>query len=191
MRGWAALDRVKQHPWGFDELGGVKFLVIAARGCCCGYHRFSKPIEKTGAIMDQGIRSNTALMPSLFQADELAPYNFEENCQRKDRYGPEERLLFAILEDAISCYQAYLFAQKEEERALFVEAERWIFDEGGDFTSFNNICETLKLEPAYMRRGLLAWKESQVEHIRQTASKSRWRTFTHGPRPLSITVKRK
>jgi hypothetical protein len=133
--------------------------------------------------MDHGVKSTiAAVMPSLFQADELAPYDFEANCQRRDRYGPEERLLFAILEDAISCYQIYLLARKEEERALFVDAQRWIFDEGVEFVSFNNICETLRIDPAYVRRGLLAWKEWQMERTCQTISKSRWRTLARGPR---------
>ena len=85
--------------------------------------------------MDHGVKSTIAgVMPSLFQADELAPYDFEANCQRRDRYGPEERLLFAILEDAISCYQIYLLARKEEEppwcdseAPTGVEVERPVF----------------------------------------------------------------
>jgi hypothetical protein len=139
--------------------------------------------------MDRGVKSNSAaVMPSLFQADELAPYDYEENCQRKDRYGPEERLLFAILEDAISCYQIYLLTQKQEERALFIEAERWIFDDGVEFISFNNISEILRIDPAYLRRGLLAWKEWQRKRTCQISSKGRWRTLAHGQRSLHIAA---
>lgn len=137
--------------------------------------------------MDHGVKSTfAAVMPSLFQADELAPYDYEANCQRKDRYGPEERLLFAILEDAISCYQVYLLANKQEERVLFTEAERWIFDDSVEFVSFHNICDTLKIDPTYMRRGLLAWKTWQLERTRQTSSKARWRTLAHAQRSVSI-----
>jgi hypothetical protein len=139
--------------------------------------------------MDHAGKTNSAaVMPSLFQADELAPYDYEENCQRKDRYGPEERLLFAILEDAVSCYQVYLLTQKPDERVLFVEAERWIFDDSVQFISFNNICDTLKMDPTYMRRGLLAWKEWQIAHACQASSKARWRTLAHGQRSLSIAA---
>ena len=116
--------------------------------------------------MDHEVKSTSAVVaPSLFHADELAPYDYEENCQRKDRYGPEERLLFAILEDAVSCYQVYLFARKEEERLLFVEAEQWIFDDGVEFTSFNSICETLRIDPTYLRRGLCAWRMATGERV--------------------------
>jgi hypothetical protein len=137
--------------------------------------------------MDHGVKTNSAaVMPSLFQADELAPYDFEENCQRKDRYGPEERLLFAILEDAISCYQMYLLAQKQPDRLLFKEAEWWIFDNSPEFISFNSICEILRVDPGYLRRGLLGWKEWRLQRACETSAKTRWRTFAHGQRSLGI-----
>jgi hypothetical protein len=140
--------------------------------------------------MDHGVKLTSAVLaPSLFQADELAPYDYEENCRRKDRYGPEERLLFAILEDAISCYQVYLLARKDEERLLFVEAEGWIFDDGVEFISFNNICETLRIDPAYLRRGLCAWKEWQLASMCQPpVTNARWRTVAHGQRALRIAA---
>jgi hypothetical protein len=137
--------------------------------------------------MDRAVKTNiAALTPSLFQADELAPYEYEDNCRRKDRYGPEERLLFAILEDAISCYRTYLLAPREEDRELFSEAESWIFDDGAEFISFNNICETLKIDPGYVRRGLRAWREWQAERTRRAEPKPRWRTVVHGQRALRI-----
>jgi hypothetical protein len=138
--------------------------------------------------MDYGAKPTTAVMSSLFQPDELAPYDFEENCQRKERFGPEERLLFAVLEDAISCYQTYMLARKPEERVLFVDAERWIFDDGVEFISFYNICDTLKIDPAYLRRGLLAWKRCQLERMLPPAAKGRWRNLTHGQRCLGIAA---
>jgi hypothetical protein len=139
--------------------------------------------------MDAGIKQTSAVMSSLFQADELAPYDFEENCLRKDRYGPEERLLFAILEDAVSCYQTYLLTVKPEERVLFADAESWIFDDGVEFISFYNICDTLKIDPAYLRRGLVAWKRWQLEQTFQPRStKGRWRALSHGRASSSIAV---
>jgi hypothetical protein len=139
--------------------------------------------------MDRAAKTNiAALAPSLFQVDELAPYEYEANCRRKDRYGPEERLLFAILEDAIFCYRGYLVAPREGDRALFSEAERWIFEDGAEFVSFNNICETLKIDPAYVRRGLRAWRDRQLERTCRSESKPRLRTVVHGQRALRIGV---
>jgi hypothetical protein len=139
--------------------------------------------------MDHGLRANSAAVtPSLFQADELAPYDYDENCQRKDRYGPEERLLFAILEDAVSCYQVHLLGRKQEEQILFAEAESWIFDDSVEFVSFNNICDLLSINATYLRRGLLAWKEWQLARSRPPSSKTRWRTFAHGQRAFGIAA---
>jgi hypothetical protein len=140
--------------------------------------------------MDHEVKSTSAVVAtSLFQADELAPYDYEANCQRKDRYGPEERLLFAILEDAVSCYQLYLFARKEEERLLFVEAAQWIFDDGVEFISFNSICEALRIDPTYLRRGLCAWREWQLASSCQPpASNARWRTFAPRQRAVCIAA---
>jgi hypothetical protein len=142
--------------------------------------------------MDHGLKTNVAASgPSLFQADELAPYDFEENCRRKDRYGPEERLLFAILEDAISCYQTYLLARKQPERLLFKEAEWWIFNDGAEFISFNNICDALRINPAYVRRGLRAWKEWRLQRASEASARTRWRSLAHGQRSFGIAAGRK
>src|SRR5687767_2677657 len=133
--------------------------------------------------MDYEVKQTSAVvMFSLFQADERALYDYEANCQRTDCLGPEGRLLFAILADAISCYQSYLFARKPEERVLFTEAERWIFDDGVEFISFGNICDALKINPTYLRRGLLNWKERQLKRTFRPTSKAGWRTFSHGQR---------
>ncbi len=139
--------------------------------------------------MDHVVKTSfAAVTPSLFQADELAPYDYQKNYRRKDRYGPEERLLFAVLEDAISCYQIYLLAENSEERSLFAEAERWIFDSSVEFVSFNSICDSLAIDASYMRRGLLSWKRCQVEGAGKSSSKARWRTLAHGQRSLSIAA---
>jgi hypothetical protein len=142
--------------------------------------------------MDHVIKLNSSVIaPSLFQADELAPFDYEEHCLRKDRLSPEERLLLAILADAVACYQGYFLSQKAHEQALFTEAEEWIFDGSTEFTSFHNICEILKIDPAYVRRGLRAWKESQLERVRVTQAKRRWRSVAHGQRSLRIAALRK
>jgi len=71
---------------------------------------------------------------------------------------PEKRLILAILEDAIHCFQNNLFAQSVKSKRLFREAEEWIVEVGSDWVfSFENICETLGLDASYMRQGLLRW----------------------------------
>jgi hypothetical protein len=73
----------------------------------------------------------------------------------------EERLMLAVLQDAVKCFQEHVLAQHLWEKTLFQEAENWILEKNTNwFFSFENICETLELNPDYIRRGLLVWKHA-------------------------------
>jgi hypothetical protein len=68
---------------------------------------------------------------------------------------PEKRLMLAILEDAVQCFQNNGFAQSVRGRRIFQEARKWIVDADRDWIfSFENVCEALGLNPAYVRAGL-------------------------------------
>lgn len=72
--------------------------------------------------------------------------------------------MLAVLDNAIECFQKYVFAKREREKRLFQEAEEWILERNSDwFFSFENICETLQLYPDYIRQGLLCWKEAKLK----------------------------
>jgi hypothetical protein len=76
--------------------------------------------------------------------------------------GGEERLMLAVLQDAVACFQEYVLAQDLWEKRLFEEAEDWILETNTDWPfSFESICETLQLNPRYIRGGLLVWKEAR------------------------------
>ena len=68
---------------------------------------------------------------------------------------PEQRLLIAILDDAINCFQKYCPADDRHGNRLFREAEEWIMSEQfhGPF-SFEHICSVLGLDPAAVRCSL-------------------------------------
>jgi hypothetical protein len=83
------------------------------------------------------------------------------------RNGParaERELMAAVLSDAIECYWKYRKSRNRTGKKLYEEAEAWIFaeDEGQAF-SFDNVCETLRLNPAYIRRGIVTWSERGIE----------------------------
>jgi hypothetical protein len=64
---------------------------------------------------------------------------------------PEKRLMFAVLLDAV------IHLQRRDSRGA-AEAIDWIRGEGdGSVFSFQNICESLGLEPSGLARALLAW----------------------------------
>jgi hypothetical protein len=99
----------------------------------------------------------------LFQPDVLLPAQFFATLRRKQVQEPERRLVIAILEDAVDCYHKHLFARDHKARQLFQDAEEWVFSEDRSWPfSFENICDLLDLNPAYLRRGLRQWKEHQL-----------------------------
>ncbi|MGH7828613.1 MAG: hypothetical protein ACREP8_00415, partial [Candidatus Binatia bacterium] len=66
---------------------------------------------------------------SLFQPDTLLPSQYLDTYRRKAHLEPEKRLMLAVLEDAIACFQKYIFAQDNKGKTMFQEAEEWILEE--------------------------------------------------------------
>ena len=100
---------------------------------------------------------------SLFQPDSLLVAQYFESLRRKTLFEPEKRLMLAILEDAINCFQDNLLAQDVRNSRLFHEAEEWIVEADSDGVfSFESICKVLGFSPRYVRQGLLRWKEKRL-----------------------------
>ncbi len=80
------------------------------------------------------------------------------------RKTPEQNLMLAVLDDAVTCFQKYFAARDEIGTSLFHEAEEWILQQGKSnwLFSFDNICETLDLNPRYIREGLLHWRDHRL-----------------------------
>ena len=63
---------------------------------------------------------------SLFEPDTLLSAEYLENLRRKTLLEPEKRLMLAVLEDAINCFQVNVMAQSGRGKRLFNESEDWI-----------------------------------------------------------------
>jgi hypothetical protein len=93
-----------------------------------------------------------------------------ENLRRKTFFEPEKRLMLAVLEDAIRYYQDNWFSRNSKRKRIFDETEEWILTPDSDWVfSFDHVCETLGLSPAYLRRGLLRWKQRKQNQHHQIA----------------------
>lgn len=102
---------------------------------------------------------------SLFQPDVLLPEEYLDTYRRKSHVEPEKRLMLAILEDAVGCYQKHIDARKPREKTMFQESEEWIFETDSSWLfSFESICEYLGIEPEYFRKRLLKWKQGRESH---------------------------
>ena len=104
----------------------------------------------------------------LFQHGTALPAQYFEIIRGKAYLEPEKRLMLAILQDAVDCFQKHIFASNGRGRAIFDETEQWIMEENSDWLfSFEGICDLLGFNPKYVRKGLLLWKNS---HLTQQGS---------------------
>jgi len=108
---------------------------------------------------------------NLFEPDTLLPAQYFAAFAREGGLVRERRLMLAVLEDAVECYQKYALARDPRGRLLFEDACVWI--ESGEREwpfSYENICEVLGLNPEYIRRGLSKWRQ-QKSPVKRTAAR--------------------
>jgi hypothetical protein len=97
---------------------------------------------------------------NLFEPDALLPAQFYSAFRGGSQVLGEKRLMLAVLEDAVDCYRKYATAREGQGRLIFQEVSTWITSRDRIwFFSYENICETLELDPDYLREGLLHWKQ--------------------------------
>ena len=96
---------------------------------------------------------------SYFEPDILSGHQFFKVFRQKSRSEPEERLMLAVLSDAIECFQKYFNATGRRGRLLFANAEAWIASHDSSWPySFEHICEALNINANYLRIGLMQWR---------------------------------
>ncbi len=97
---------------------------------------------------------------------------FEPDVLLRDQFGVrsgatvsrEKRLMLAVLENALDSYQKYVFARDGQGRQMFDEAVEWLESGNTDWLfSYRNICETLDINPDYLKRGLEGWRRRAAE----------------------------
>lgn len=100
---------------------------------------------------------------TLFQPETLLPTQFFVALRQKESAQGERRLMVAILEDAVECFQKYLWATDSRSCQLQADAEQWLLsDDTSWLFSFVNICDTLGIHPLFLRRGLTQWQAQQL-----------------------------
>ena len=108
---------------------------------------------------------------NLFEPDTLLPAQYFAAFAREGGLVRERRLMLAVLEDAVECYQKYALARDPRGRLLFDDACDWIESGERDWPfSYENICEVLGLNPEYIRRGLSKWRQ-QKSPMKRTAAR--------------------
>jgi hypothetical protein len=88
-------------------------------------------------------------------------------CQYYDvsgghRLTGEQRLMLALLTDAINVYQKGALSRMTNARRLYVDAEQWILADKtvGSALSFNTVCEAIGINAPVLRRRIIDWKHT-------------------------------
>ena len=116
--------------------------------------------------------SGASQVTFLFEPDTILPSQYFDVFRKNICLEGEKKLMLAVLEDAIASFQKYCFARDKKGENLFREAEEWIMEEKDNwFFSFRSICESLEINPDYLRRGLLQWKEMQISLLQLNKGK--------------------
>ncbi|MEE9191255.1 MAG: hypothetical protein V3U04_01380 [Candidatus Aerophobetes bacterium] len=138
-----------------------------------------KEVSVRNGVLPSVEESFTALLqPDTLVQDEYLGVFRRETCLES-----EKKLMSAVFEDAISCFQHYTFVRDKKRAALFREAEDWILEKNDDgLFSFDNICEILGFNPGYVRQGLHRWKEMKLEerlrsNVCLTGKRDGWSKF--------------
>ncbi len=124
-----------------------------------------KPYRSEPTAARQDANSRDEKVVALFEPDILLPAQFLANHRRKTFLQPEKTLMLAVLDDAVRCFKDHADAQGGRRKKWFDDATEWLTaqDDDGVF-SFENICDVLGMNAAYLRRGLLDWRTNKVSN---------------------------
>jgi hypothetical protein len=100
----------------------------------------------------------------LFEPDVLLPGQFFSFFRKEAGFDRERRLMLAVLEDAIDCFQKYAHTSDLRGRQLFLESHEWIMSPDKRWLfSFENICQIVDMNPDYIRQGLSRWRTQNAK----------------------------
>lgn len=105
----------------------------------------------------------SAELSSLFAPSVLTPDQYYDERRDDSALRPIKRLMLAILEDALRCMYKNAGAKNGARRRMYREAEQWLCGAGANtIFSFTVVCETLGIEPDYLRSGLRQWRATEL-----------------------------
>jgi hypothetical protein len=95
------------------------------------------------------------------ESDLILPCQY---CDISSGYGlsGEQRLMLALLTDALNVYQKGALSRLTRLRRLYVDAESWIMTDqaNGNAFSFTTVCDALGINPDLLRRRIIDWKHA-------------------------------
>ena len=109
-------------------------------------------------LLCAGMYASASRLDAPIEDELLLPVQYAALVRGDRPLAPEHRLLWAVLEDAVRCWQIHERRRTSRERRLFGEVAEWFAsdDDASPFT-FIAICQLFGLEPSYLRAGLQRW----------------------------------
>jgi hypothetical protein len=99
-------------------------------------------------------QQNSGAAPDLMASDLILPSQFFE-LVGKSRFSSEQRLMLAVLADAINILLDWRGSFSIRKRRLFVEAARWVMTHSTNVPfSFDNVCDALEINAESLRQRL-------------------------------------
>ena len=115
-----------------------------------------------------------SLRGTIIEDDVMLPEQYFARLRHRADYPGEQRLLLAVLEDAVHCFQTNLFARTPRRRHLLAEAEEWLFDDACEASvAFAYVCDIFDLDQECIRTGLQRWRDGQLAKQRGRALPTR------------------
>jgi hypothetical protein len=94
-------------------------------------------------------------LPGLFEPNTVLPVQYFTRLQRSAAWTGEQRLMAAIMEDAVAVCSKPSIPKSSKARHVLRETMRWVRSNDRTWMfSFLRICEMLDLEPSAIRRGI-------------------------------------
>ena len=88
--------------------------------------------------------------------DSVLPTQFFADAKKPPE--PLQRLMLAVLLDAIRCYQSNFGSRKGRQRLEFYEVRQWLFHGYAEAPfSLHTVCSLLGIDPRRVRRTMSAW----------------------------------
>jgi hypothetical protein len=103
-----------------------------------------------------------AIMESVVGLHQILPSQYFD-VSGGHRLTAEQRLMLALLADAINVYQQGVVSRATRKRLLYLDADRWIMMSAKTAPhafSFNTVCEALGINAGVLRHRLIVWKHS-------------------------------
>jgi hypothetical protein len=123
--------------------------------------RLNRKTQKWG--ISNNMEWENGVLGTIVVPDVLTPGQYYDARRNGSATAPVRRLMMAVLEDALRCFQNHSEAKSGSYKRLFNEVEQWLCSEEGDGPfSFETVCETLGIEPAFLRSGLRKWRKEQL-----------------------------